>query len=70
VSYFLFLAVGAGLIYAIFRAVLSMAKDDGAAKAENDRLKKDMDLDKKRADAMMKDQTIAQTIRDLINGKF
>lgn len=69
-SYLIALIFSGAVIYVVIRFVISLAKEAGKESAENDRLKKDIELDKKRADAMMKDQTIAQTIRDLINGKF
>lgn len=67
---YVILLILAGVVYAIARYIIGIIKEAGAAINENERLKNDMELDKKRADAMMKDQTIAQTIRDLINGKF
>lgn len=68
-TYVIILIIG-GAVYAIARYIIGMIKEAGAVMEENDRLKNDIELDKKRADAMMKDQTIAETIRDLINGKF
>ena len=68
-TYVILLIIGA-VVYAIARYIIGMIKEAGAVMEENDRLKNDIELDKKRADAMMKDQTIAETIRDLINGKF
>lgn len=68
-TYVILLIIGA-VVYAIARYIIGMIKEAGSVMEENDRLKNDMELDKKRADAMMKDQTIDQTIRDLIDGKF
>jgi hypothetical protein len=63
-------SVGAALVYAIARYVLKISSDLGAVASEKDRLKKDMELAKKRADAMAEDKTRDQTISDLNNSKF
>lgn len=68
-TYVIILIVGA-IVYSLAVYIIGIIKEAGAVIKENERLKNDMELDKKRADAMMKDQTIAQTIRDLTNGKF
>ena len=56
----------AAVVYFAFRLMLSKVED--GAKAEEKQ--KQADVDKKRADEMMKDKTVAQVINDLINGRF
>lgn len=67
------LIVGLGtllLIILIIRMAIGMADSLGRQKAQLDRLKKDAEIDKKRAEEMVKEKTVAQVINDLRDGKF
>lgn len=67
------LIVGLGallLIILIIRMAIGMADALGRQKAEDERLKKDAEIDKKRAEEMVKEKTVAQVISDLINNRF
>jgi len=67
------LIVGLGallLIILIIRMAIGMADALGRQKAEDERLKKDAEIDKKRAEEMVKEKTVAQVINDLRDGKF
>lgn len=67
------LIVGLGtllLIILIIRIAIGIADQLGRQKAEEERLKKDAEIDKKRAEEMVKEKTVAQVINDLRNGKF
>lgn len=67
------LIIGLGtllLIILIIRMGIGMADSLGRQKAQLDRLKKDAEIDKKRAEEMVKEKTVAQVINDLRDGKF
>lgn len=68
-----YLIIGLGsllLIVLLIRIAISMADEMGKIREQEERLKKDMDLAKKRAEEMLKEQSNAQTISDLRDGKF
>lgn len=67
------LIIGLGtllLIILLIRIAIALADEMGKQKAEDERLKKDMEIAKKRAEEMLREQTIGQTIDDLRNNKF
>lgn len=67
------LIIGLGtllLIILLIRIAIGMADELGRKKAEDERLKKDMEIAKKRAEEMLKEQSVGQTINDLRNNKF
>lgn len=67
------LIIGLGtllLIIFLIRIAIGMADELGKQRAEDERLKKDMEIAKKKAEEMLKEQTIGQTINDLRNNKF
>lgn len=67
------LIIGLGallLIILLIRIAIAMADELGKQRAEDDRLKKDMEIAKKMAEEMLKEQNRGQTINDLRNGKF
>lgn len=67
------LIIGLGallLIILLIRIAIAMADEMGRQRAEAENLKKAMEIDKKRAEEMLKDQSNAQTVDDLRNNKF
>lgn len=58
------------LIVLLIKIAIAMADEMGKIREQEERLKKDMDLAKKRAEEMLKEQSNAQTISDLRDGKF
>lgn len=67
------LIIGLGtllLIILLIRIAIGMADELGRKKAEDERLKKDMEIAKKRAEEMLKEQSVGETINDLRNNKF
>lgn len=67
-SAYITIAIGAfaTVVYFVFKLMLS--KVEQGAKAEEKMAQ--ADVDKKRADEMMKDKTVADVINDLDNGRF
>lgn len=68
-----YLVIGLGallLIILLIRIAIAMADEMGRQRAEDERLKKDMEIAKKRAEEMLKEQSRGQTVDDLRNGKF
>lgn len=65
---YIVIAIGAlsTVVYFVFKLMLS--KVEQGAKAEEKQAQ--AEVDKKRADEMMKDKTVAQVVNDLINGRF
>lgn len=67
------LIIGLGallLIILLIRIAIAMADELGRQEAEMKHLEKDMEISKKKAEEMLKEQTIGQTINDLRNNKF
>lgn len=67
------LIVGLGallLIVLLIKIAIAMADEMGKIREQEERLKKDMEIDKKRAEEMVKEKTIDQVINDLRNNKF
>lgn len=67
------LVIGLGallLIILLIKIAIAMADEMGRQRAEEERLKKDAEIDKKRAEEMVKEKTVAQVVDDLRNGKF
>ena len=58
------------LIILLIRIAIAMADEMGKQRAEDERLKKDMEIANKRAEEMLKEQTRAQTVNDLRNNRF
>jgi hypothetical protein len=56
--------------YVVYKIGTSISEEMGKMEAENDRLKKDMDIAKKRAEEMAKDLSREDVVDDLRNGKF
>lgn len=58
------------LISLLIRIAIAMSNEMVRQRVEEEALKKAMEIDRKRAEEMLKEQTRAQTINDLRNGKF
>jgi len=58
------------LISLLIRIAIAMSNEMARQRVEEEALKKAMEIDRKRAEEMLKEQTRAQTINDLRNGKF
>ena len=58
------------LISLLIRIAIARSNEMARQRVEEEALKKAMEIDRKRAEEMLKEQTRAQTINDLRNGKF
>ena len=58
------------LISLLIRIAIAMSNEMARQRVEEEALKKAMEIDRKRAEEMLKEQTRAQTINDLRDGKF
>ena len=58
------------LISLLIRIAIAMSNEMARQRVEEEALKKAMEIDRKRAEEMLKEQTRAQTIYDLRYGKF